>query len=112
LVSSKAVHRQGAADVIVTEGFSGTIAIKVPRHARQINEFLRAALFANLASKLGYLFARGAFKALKDKLDPKQSNGGVFLGLTVSWSKAWRRHRRGLCLCGRCWLMTWAATIS
>ncbi len=32
-------------------------------------------------SKLGYLFAKGAFKALRDKLDPNKSNGGVFLGL-------------------------------
>jgi glycerol-3-phosphate acyltransferase PlsX len=32
-------------------------------------------------SKIGYLFARNAFKALKDKLDPNKSNGGVFLGL-------------------------------
>jgi phosphate acyltransferase len=73
---------KGAADVIVTEGFSGNIAIKVAEGtARQINEFLRAALSRTWLSKLGYLFARGAFKALKDKLDPNKSNGGVFLGL-------------------------------
>ena len=32
-------------------------------------------------SKIGYLFARSAFKALRDKLDPNKSNGGVLLGL-------------------------------
>jgi glycerol-3-phosphate acyltransferase PlsX len=73
---------KGAADVIVTEGFSGNIAIKVAEGtARQISEFLRAALSRTWLSKLGYLFARSAFTALKDKLDPNKSNGGVFLGL-------------------------------
>jgi glycerol-3-phosphate acyltransferase PlsX len=73
---------KGAADVIVTEGFSGNNAIKVAEGtARQINEFLRAALSSTWRSKIGYLFARNAFKALKDKLDPNKSNGGVFLGL-------------------------------
>src|ERR1700710_888316 len=73
---------QGAADVIVTEGFSGNISIKVAEGtARQISEFLRAALASTWRSKIGYLFARNAFKALKDKLDPNKSNGGVFLGL-------------------------------
>jgi phosphate acyltransferase len=73
---------KGAADVIVTEGFSGNIALKATEGtARQINEFLREALSRTWLSKLGYLFARGAFRALRDKLDPKKSNGGVLLGL-------------------------------
>ncbi len=33
------------------------------------------------AARLGYLFARQAFKTLKDKMDPRKVNGGVFLGL-------------------------------
>jgi glycerol-3-phosphate acyltransferase PlsX len=73
---------QGAADVIVTEGFSGNISIKVAEGtARQISEFLRAALARTWRARIGYLFARAAFKALRDKLDPNKSNGGVFLGL-------------------------------
>ncbi len=73
---------KGAADVIVTEGFSGNISIKVAEGtARQMAEFLRAAMSRTWRSKIGYLFARNAFKALKDKLDPSKSNGGVFLGL-------------------------------
>src|SRR4030081_3562396 len=73
---------KGAADVIVTKGFSGSTANKVAEGtARQINEFLRAALSSTWRSKIGYLFARNAFQALKDKLDPNKSNGGVFLGL-------------------------------
>ena len=69
-------------DVIVTEGFSGNIALKAAEGtARQINDFLRAALSRTWRSKLGYLLARGAFKELRDKLDPNKSNGGVLLGL-------------------------------
>jgi phosphate acyltransferase len=73
---------RGAADVIVAEGFSGNIALKAAEGtARQINEFLRAALSSSWRSRIGYLFAKGAFKALRDKLDPNKSNGGVLLGL-------------------------------
>ena len=73
---------QGAADVIVTEGFSGNISIKVAEGtARQMAEFLRAAMSRTWRSRIGYLFAKNAFKALREKLDPNKSNGGVFLGL-------------------------------
>ena len=73
---------RGAADVIVAEGFSGNIALKAAEGtARQINEFLRDALSSRWLSKIGYLLARPAFRALRDKLDPKKSNGGVLLGL-------------------------------
>jgi glycerol-3-phosphate acyltransferase PlsX len=73
---------KGAADVIVTEGYSGNIALKAAEGtARQINDFLRTALSRSWSSKLGYLLAREAFRALRDKLEPKKSNGGVLLGL-------------------------------
>jgi glycerol-3-phosphate acyltransferase PlsX len=73
---------KGAADVIVTEGFSGNIALKTAEGtARQIAEYLRSAMSSTLMSKIGYLLARGAFRALRDKMDPNKSNGGVFLGL-------------------------------
>ena len=35
----------------------------------------------SLLTKLGYLFARSAFRSLSEKMDPRKSNGGVFLGL-------------------------------
>ena len=74
---------KGAADVIVTEGFSGNIALKVAEGtARQIVDFLRAEISKSWMAKIGYLFARGAFRALRDKLDPNKLNGGVLLGLT------------------------------
>jgi glycerol-3-phosphate acyltransferase PlsX len=73
---------KGAADVIVAEGFSGNIALKAAEGtARQINEFLRTALSRSWRSRIGYLFAKNAFKALRDKLDPNKLNGGVLLGL-------------------------------
>lgn len=73
---------KGAADVIVTEGFSGNIALKTAEGtARQIAEYLRSAMSRTWRSKLGYLFARAAFSALRDKMDPRKVNGGVFLGL-------------------------------
>jgi glycerol-3-phosphate acyltransferase PlsX len=73
---------KGAADVIVSEGFSGNIALKAAEGtARQMADFLRIAMSSSLLSRIGYLFARSAFKALRDKLDPNKSNGGVLLGL-------------------------------
>ncbi|MET0879057.1 MAG: phosphate acyltransferase, partial [Tardiphaga sp.] len=73
---------KGAADVIVAEGFSGNIALKAAEGtARQIAEYLRAAMNRTWRSKIGYLFARNAFQALREKMDPSKSNGAVFLGL-------------------------------
>jgi len=73
---------KGLADVIVAEGFSGNIALKAAEGtARQMAELLRNEMQRSWLSKLGYLFARSAFQALRDKMDPNKSNGGVFLGL-------------------------------
>ncbi|HRJ68961.1 MAG TPA: phosphate acyltransferase PlsX [Beijerinckiaceae bacterium] len=73
---------KGTTDVVVTEGFSGNIALKTAEGtAKQIGEYLRSAMSRTIMSKIGYLFARGAFRALKDKMDPRKVNGGVFLGL-------------------------------
>jgi phosphate acyltransferase len=73
---------KGAADVIVTEGFSGNIALKSAEGtARQIAQYLRSAMSRTWRSRLGYIFAKAAFDALRDKMDPGKVNGGVFLGL-------------------------------
>jgi glycerol-3-phosphate acyltransferase PlsX len=73
---------KGLADVVVTEGFSGNIALKAAEGtARQMAELLRSEMQRSWLSKLGYLFARSAFQALRNKMDPNKSNGGVFLGL-------------------------------
>ena len=73
---------KGTVDVVVTEGFAGNIALKTAEGtARQIAQYLRNAMSRSLAAKIGYLFARGAFQQLREKMDPRKSNGGVFLGL-------------------------------
>ena len=73
---------RGTVDVVVTEGFTGNIALKTAEGtAKQIGAYLREAMQGSLLSKLGYLLARGAFNQLREKLDPRKVNGGVFLGL-------------------------------
>ena len=73
---------KGTVDVVVTEGFTGNIALKAAEGtARQLTHMLKRELERTLARKLGYLLARGAFRALSEKMDPRKSNGGVFLGL-------------------------------
>ena len=73
---------KGAADVIVTEAFTGNIALKAAEGtARQIGEYLRSAMSRTWRSRIAYLIARDAFKALRDKMDPGKGNGGVLLGL-------------------------------
>jgi glycerol-3-phosphate acyltransferase PlsX len=73
---------QGRVDVIVTEGFAGNIALKTAEGtARQVGGYLRSAMSRTLMAKIGYLFARSAFDRLREKMDPRKHNGGVFLGL-------------------------------
>jgi glycerol-3-phosphate acyltransferase PlsX len=68
--------------VVVTEGFAGNIALKTAEGtARQFAQYLRGAMNRTWAARLGYLLSRQAFRALRDKMDPQKSNGGVFLGL-------------------------------
>ncbi|MEM6710841.1 MAG: phosphate acyltransferase PlsX [Pseudomonadota bacterium] len=73
---------QGSVDVIVTEGFSGNIALKTAEGtAKQIGGYLRDAMTVSMRTKLGALLAKPGFNALRRKLDPRRVNGGVFLGL-------------------------------
>ena len=73
---------KGTVDVVVTEGFAGNIALKTAEGtAKQIAEYLRAAMSRTLLAKIGYFFAKGAFDHLREKMDPRKVNGGVFLGL-------------------------------
>ena len=73
---------KGTVDVVVTEGFSGNIALKTAEGtARQIAGYLRSAMRRTLMARIGYIFAKSAFNALRDKMDVSRANGGVFLGL-------------------------------
>jgi glycerol-3-phosphate acyltransferase PlsX len=72
----------GTVDVVVTEGFAGNIALKTAEGtARQIGQYLRRAMNRTWRARLGYLLASQAFQTLREKVDPRKSNGGVFLGL-------------------------------
>jgi glycerol-3-phosphate acyltransferase PlsX len=73
---------KGTVDVVVTEGFTGNIALKAAEGtAKQLATYLKLCLSRTLLSRLGALLAAGAFLALKDRMDPRKHNGGVFLGL-------------------------------
>ena len=73
---------RGKVDVVVTEGFTGNIALKTAEGtARQIGQYLRGAMSRSLSARIGYLFARSAFRQLRERMDPRRANGGVFLGL-------------------------------
>jgi glycerol-3-phosphate acyltransferase PlsX len=73
---------RGKVDVVVTEGFAGNIALKTAEGtARQIGEYLKGAMNRSLGARIGYLFARSAFGQLRERMDPRRANGGVFLGL-------------------------------
>src|SRR6516164_2593637 len=73
---------RGKVDVVVTEGFAGNIALKTAEGtARQIGEYLKGAMSRSLSARIGYLFAQSAFRQLRERMDPRRANGGVFLGL-------------------------------
>ena len=69
-------------DVIVTDGFTGNIAIKTGEGtAKLISDFLREAFNATFLSKIAALVAMTSLKRLQRRIDARRVNGGVFLGL-------------------------------
>ena len=73
---------KGTVDVVVTEGFAGNIALKTAEGtARQLSRTLKEALSRSVFTRLGSVLARDAFNVLREKMDPRKFNGGVFLGL-------------------------------
>ena len=69
-------------DVIVTDGFTGNIALKTGEGtAKLISDFLREAFNATFLSKIAALLALTSLKRLQKRIDPRRVNGGVFLGL-------------------------------
>jgi glycerol-3-phosphate acyltransferase PlsX len=72
----------GAVDVVVTDGFSGNIALKTAEGtARFVTDLLRRAFKSSFRSKAGFALSRPALNLLKVHLDPNNHNGAVFLGL-------------------------------
>jgi glycerol-3-phosphate acyltransferase PlsX len=73
---------EGTVDVVVTDGFTGNVALKTAEGtAKLVVEYLRAALRRSFLTRMGALLASGGLKALRRKLDPRAANGGIFLGL-------------------------------
>ena len=69
-------------DVIVTDGFTGNVALKTGEGtARMIQGLLREAFAYSALSRIGALFALTSLKRLQRRIDPRRANGGVFLGL-------------------------------
>jgi phosphate acyltransferase len=72
----------GTVDVIVTDGFTGNVAVKTAEGtAKLFGEFLEAAFHHSLSARIGYLFARQALLKLRIRCDPRRYNGAMFLGL-------------------------------
>ena len=68
--------------MIVTDGFTGNVALKTGEGtAKLISDFLREAFGAGLWSRFAALLALGSLKRLQKRIDPRRVNGGVFLGL-------------------------------
>ncbi len=73
---------RGNIDVVVTDGFSGNIALKTAEGtARFVTDLLRRAFKSSFRSKAGFALSRPALNLLKVHLDPNNHNGAVFLGL-------------------------------
>ena len=69
-------------DVIVTDGFTGNIALKTGEGtAKLISDLLKEVFGAGLLSKFSALLAMNSLKRLQRRIDPRRVNGGVFLGL-------------------------------
>lgn len=73
---------RGYCDVVVTDGFSGNIALKaIEGAARFVTDLLKDAFRSSTRSKIGFLISRPATELLRHHLDPNNHNGAVFLGL-------------------------------
>src|SRR3984957_14802568 len=73
---------EGTVDVVVTDGFTGNIALKTAEGtAKLVGQFLKRSLTRSLLGRIGAFIASGALSALRRRLDPRAANGGIFLGL-------------------------------
>lgn len=73
----------GTVDVVVTDGFTGNVAVKTAEGMGKLfGELLEAAFRHSLSARIGYLFARNALRKLRMRSDPRRYNGAIFLGLS------------------------------
>jgi glycerol-3-phosphate acyltransferase PlsX len=72
----------GTTDVVVTDGFTGNIALKTGEGAlKLVTDLLRQIFASSLSTKMGYLLAKPGLDQMKIWLDPRRYNGAVMLGL-------------------------------
>jgi glycerol-3-phosphate acyltransferase PlsX len=73
---------KGTVDVVVTDGFTGNVALKSAEGAaRLLGGWMKETLTGTLNAKLGALLMAPGLRKLKDRIDPSSNNGGVFLGV-------------------------------
>lgn len=73
---------EGTVDVVVTDGFTGNVALKTAEGTVKLySHFLRQAFTSSLVARLGYLLAKPALHKLRVRTDPRRYNGAMFLGL-------------------------------
>jgi glycerol-3-phosphate acyltransferase PlsX len=72
----------GTVDVVVTDGFTGNVALKTGEGAlKLVGELLKQIFSSSLSARLGYLLARPGLDQMRIWLDPSRYNGAVLLGL-------------------------------
>lgn len=72
----------GTVDVVVTDGFTGNIALKIAEGTSKLySGFLKGAFASSIFAKLGYLLAQSAIKKVRLRVDPRRYNGAMFVGL-------------------------------
>lgn len=73
---------KGTVDVVVTDGFTGNVALKTAEGVGKLtSHFLRDAFKSSPLSMLGYVLAARAMGQMKNRVDPRKYNGGMFLGV-------------------------------
>ncbi len=73
---------KGTVDVVVTDGFTGNVALKTAEGtAKLVNEYVRRSFRSSLLAGFGYLLARSALGKVRQRIDPRRYNGAMFIGL-------------------------------
>ena len=73
----------GTVDVVVADGFAGNVALKTAEGmGRLYTEFLRRTFQSSMLARIGYMLANVALRKLRERVDPRRYNGGMFLGVS------------------------------